>query len=218
MRTALVRVSPLEVVQEWSELPAKISVPGVGDVHCAEVGWESPKPKDEHGHFTSDPTYRLVEVSETGEAPTQYHDESGETLSLSGSVLTREKKFTARNLDDVKADLLRAVDAKAGDIRGLYITVAPGQEMTYQEKARQARELLMDPEPQDEAYPMIAGLVGIRGETLQDVAELIAAKEGEWQQVGAQIETVREGAKVQIAAAESIEDALAIYNNAAWPQ
>ena len=45
------------------------------------------------------------------------------------------------DLEAMRADAIAQVDRQAGQQRSRYITVAPGQDMTYQEKVRQAQAL-----------------------------------------------------------------------------
>lgn len=223
-QAALVRtdVSPPEIVGAPFPInpdrPRRLEIPGGYTVSPAEIGWRSPAPRDDAGHFITGPRYLIAEYREEGAKPGRFHVQ-GELSepALSGTVVTRTRQWSAPDLAQLKDRLLRQVDATAGEVRSRYITVTPGQEMTYSEKARQARGILADADPAPAAYPMIAALVGIRGGTLRAVADLVVAKEAEWQQLGAAIEGTREGAKVAIVAAETRDDALAIFDAIAWP-
>ena len=42
MTVAFIKISPLTVLDKYSSPPAMLSVPGLGDVHGAGVGWTSP--------------------------------------------------------------------------------------------------------------------------------------------------------------------------------
>lgn len=78
MPVALIIVNPLAVVQRFSSPPAVLAVPGLGDVHGADVGWTSPDgaymlatlvpfvPPAEQ-MITGDPSYTLagIVVTET---------------------------------------------------------------------------------------------------------------------------------------------------------
>ncbi|WP_374374533.1 hypothetical protein [Dongia sp.] len=109
------------------------------------------------------------------------------------------------------------VDAEAGKARSRFITVTAGQEMTYLEKVTQARAFGADEDPDVEDYPLLAGEVGITGDSLTEVAGVILGRYAQWQQIGAVIEQRRLAAKRDIALAETPEAIAAILAALAWP-
>lgn len=108
------------------------------------------------------------------------------------------------DLDKLKSDLAAAVDAAAEVARLKYITPGAGQAMTYQQKVEEAKRLqAAEGTPNAADYPMLSAEVGITGKTLVAVGEAVLASFAQWQQVGAQIEGLRLGAKAKIGAAKS---------------
>jgi hypothetical protein len=101
-----------------------------------------------------------------------------------------------------------AIDAAAGAARGRYVTIAPGQEMTYLLKAQQAAayKAASYPAASIAQYPFVEAkaraTVASPGATdYQAAADLILATQAAWFAVGAAIEREREKGKVAVGAA-----------------
>lgn len=120
-------------------------------------------------------------------------------------VLNRTAASFARELDGYRAEAVRRIDARIGEVRLSHITDIPGQANTYLEKEAEARRYLTaSPVPSDLAgFPFIAGEVGATGGTPYEVAQVIANLADVWRMVGARLEGLRQQAKAAVAAAES---------------
>ena len=131
---------------------------------------------------------------------------------LDGGVVSVDQT----KLPEAKAALKTKVDVDAEAQRLIYITPGAGQAMTYQQKLAEAR-LVDAGESNTAVVPVLAASVGIEANTLSQCATLVLAKYAQWQAIANAIETVRLGAKKDIDAAESIEDADAVYEAIEWP-
>ena len=110
-----------------------------------------------------------------------------------------------------RAEMLAAVDVKAGAVRAKYITVAPGQEATYMLKSAQAKAF-----QQANYEGTVPGLVQAEataeGDTVTAATLRILAEEAAWANLAASIESSRRSAKVAIAVAPNDATAEAIFN------
>lgn len=118
------------------------------------------------------------------------------------------------SLEQQRATALALVDSQAGWARGQFITVIPGQEMTYLEKVRQAQAFQQDPQGN---YPLLAGEVGITADDQAAVAAVILGRYATWQVIGAAIEQQRLGAKRDIAAAADSDAIAVVLDGIVWP-
>lgn len=123
----------------------------------------------------------------------------------------------ALTLDQVKAELCAQIDADAGRERAAYITVAPGQEMTYMEKRAEAVAYVeaADPDPAD--YPLLSAEAAATGQTIAAVAAIVIAQYEAWRVIGSAIEGVRMGGKATVNAAVDLAGAQAAYDAIEWP-
>lgn len=122
------------------------------------------------------------------------------------------------DIEAIKSALAVRVDADAETERGRHITPGAGQAMSYMAKAQQAADYLSAVAPDEGDYPLLAAEIGITGETVADVAGIVNAAYQSWIVIGAQIEAARLAAKRDIAAAETVEAAQAVYDALAWPE
>lgn len=109
-----------------------------------------------------------------------------------------------------RAEMLAAIDVKAGAVRACYITVAPGQEATYILKGSQARRFA------DGGYAgsppgLVAAEAAATGETPRQAADRIMFEEDAWANLAAGIELVRRSGKMGVINASSELDAEAAY-------
>lgn len=97
------------------------------------------------------------------------------------------------DLNTIKGSASILVDNTAGDIRQRFITSAPGQELTYQEKAEQAADFAAAnyPTGQIANYPFIQVEVNVTGLSAQSAADGILTRRTLWIQKGALIEQAR---------------------------
>jgi hypothetical protein len=142
---------------------------------------------------------------------------SNPVFSPDGVMLLAEAVPT---LDELKAAAHNEIDVAAGNSRMKYITVVPGQEATYLEKAKDAEKFIADGLPADlTPYPWLkAEKEAIGGETsAQFIAEGILTQRAQWAVVGSAIEKERRSGKIKVTAATTAEDvdfqkAIAISN------
>lgn len=113
-------------------------------------------------------------------------------------VINRTQRGKAEPLRQAKAAAATQVAAITSKVRQAFVTPITGQELTYQEKERQALAYLAlsaDPDPADpdarDAFGFIFGEVGITGQTAYQVAQVIAYKAGEMRKFGPMIERLR---------------------------
>ncbi len=91
------------------------------------------------------------------------------------------------------------IDNYAGKTRIKYITDAPGQDLTYKQKAEEAEKYVTAVYPSDlTGYPFIQAEINAYGKTKEQAADDILTKRDQWLSVGAQIEEVRLQTKQQI--------------------
>lgn len=143
------------------------------------------------------------------------HYSTGWRLVLEGGIVARVHTSAPVDLLGLKAVLKAEIDAAAEVERNRYITPGAGQAMTYQAKSAEAARFASDADPQAGDYPLLAAEVGITGETLGDVAGVVAAAHAQWLAIGALIEAARLAAKAAVDAAENAAAARAV--TPAWP-
>lgn len=100
------------------------------------------------------------------------------------------------------AHLHGLVDAEAGAFRCRFITVVPGQEMTYLRKEAEARDLLASGAG---PWPMLAATAAALDQPIAELAQEIVKRSDEWTALGAGIEALRLGAKAAVTAAADAE-------------
>lgn len=124
---------------------------------------------------------------------------------------------TGANLAALKVTLKSRVDAAAETERGRYITVGPGQAMTYLQKSDEAARYLSSTDPDPSTYPMLSAEIGITAPDLAGVAAVVNGAFLQWQMIGAAIEAARLGAKKAIDDATSAKAANAAADAVVWP-
>ena len=131
--------------------------------------------------------------------------------------------FREKPLDQVKAEAKAAVDREAGFARLKYITDAPGQDLTYDRKRREALQALDDAAPTAQKYPVLSASIGIEvpntGNAKADldaISNLVIARELQWAAIASQIEALRLGAKKAIQDAATVE-AVQAAAQVSWP-
>lgn len=120
-------------------------------------------------------------------------------------------------LDALKQAACARIDSTAEATRALFLTLGSGQAMTYQAKEAEARALLQDQNPDPNTYPMLAAMIGLDGETLEDVGETIRTRADAWSLIGAEIERIRQSAKQAAKAAASQQELENILDGLTWP-
>lgn len=121
------------------------------------------------------------------------------------------------SIEEVKKAALSAIDFEAGKARARYMTVAPGQEATYQLKVEEASAYIAAGRPADTtAYPMLVSEASARGMSVSQLADIIVATRARWVQLAAMIEAQRVSGKLAVEAAASTgnRDAIASARDA----
>jgi len=115
-------------------------------------------------------------------------------------------------LAEAKLRAVALVNAEAGRVRSLYITVMPGQEMIYLLKEAEARNFLAQENPPVDLtdYPFLAAEVGVTAPTAYQLAQTWANIATMWRQIAAEIENGRLTKIRLIEAATSMTDLDAI--------
>lgn len=108
-------------------------------------------------------------------------------------------------LATLQADSLFRIDALAGMTRLKFITVSPGQEMTYTAKLADAQAYILAGYPDAAPYVWINAEALATGSTPTQVADLIIYTANLWSQAGSTIESKRMEAKQAVSSA--IDDA-----------
>ncbi len=122
-----------------------------------------------------------------------------------------------KDIDLLRQDAIARINGMAGQVRARFVTVIPGQDMIYLEKATEARRFLaayptpdrapgsVDPDPVS-GYPFIAGETGITAPTGFKVAMLYAERAATFRRAGAAIDRVRLSGAKRAEAATSPEE------------
>lgn len=108
---------------------------------------------------------------------------------------------------DLKSAAMAAIDSAAGAARARYITVAPGQEATYQAKSVEAESYIAAGRPADATpYPILSAEAAVRGISVSDIADMVIGVRDQWTGIAAQIEAQRISGRLGVEAAAAAED------------
>lgn len=99
-----------------------------------------------------------------------------------------------------QAEFLELADQLAGETRALFLTVSPGQELTYLMKLNEAKIFPNSPTPWIDSEALATG------KTVQEVVQTILQTAQAWEIVGSQIEAARMKAKQIIKNATSVKE------------
>lgn len=109
-----------------------------------------------------------------------------------------------KDIAEVEAELLAAIDQKAEEVRARYITNTPAQAAVYLEKEREALAIKADPAIDGADVPHLAREAARLGQSLDAVATTVLARAAYWRQVSAVIEDLRLAAKERVRAAGTV--------------
>lgn len=134
--------------------------------------------------------------------------------------------YRGKDLAGLKEQALAEVDGLAEAARGKWITLGPGQAMTYDAKRMEAERWAADGAPDPANYPWAraraARLNGVLeidvtvGQAQAVIGEW-TARAAAWEAAGIAIEDIREQAKEDIAAAADQAAIDAVLTNLDWP-
>jgi len=120
------------------------------------------------------------------------------------------------NLDQFKTQLKDQIDADAGRVRSIYITVTAGQEMVYMTKEAEAQLIVADPgqgsNVPDADTPHVTAEATLYNVTRYAKAQEILAMRAAWAAISPQIEIRRLAAKDAVGAATTLAGARAAAN------
>jgi hypothetical protein len=118
------------------------------------------------------------------------------------AVIAAHDPDAPESLADYKTKAKDAIDQAAGRARAKYITVALGQEATYQAKAAEVDAYVAAGRPANTApYPILTAEAQARGISVSETADLVRAVRDQWLQLAAAIEGIRIGGKLAVDAA-----------------
>lgn len=133
-----------------------------------------------------------------------YADESNPPYALVpiGAIMGMEI-----DLAWLRAQLIARIDQEAGEVRAQFITVAPGQEMTYMTKWQEAKAWASGNDP--ETAPFLKMEAEMTDTTIDAIAALVLATVQGWLSIGPKIEGARRRGNVLIDAAATSQEACA---------
>lgn len=126
-------------------------------------------------------------------------------------VVDQQKEMAA-----LREQCCAKIDAKAEQIRGIYITLGSGQALVYMEKRREAEAYLADTSIDTDLIPHLALESTARGMTVESLADEVIATSNAWRDMSAAIEAIRLGAKTDIANATTLATILSTYEAVDW--
>jgi hypothetical protein len=112
--------------------------------------------------------------------------------------LTGGDPWPYRPVEFAREQAINRVNRDAGISRSKFITVIPGQEMTYAEKEREALAFRSASSPVPADYPMLLAEATATGVTLGELAAEVVRVAEDWRLVGSEIEGIRRGAIVAV--------------------
>ena len=138
-------------------------------------------------------------------------------------VINRTPFGKGAPLRKARQDAHVRIRARADQVRRAFVTPITGQELTYQEKERQAEAFLAAAPVPDPAHPddlrdfgFIFGEVGITGQSAFQVATIILHKRDVMRDIGPAIERLRLQAAARVDAAPdaaAVDQAVADYED-----
>lgn len=106
---------------------------------------------------------------------------------VSGGALVQKANVT----DLRKPGALEQVRTACAEVRALFVTDLPGQEMLYLEKEREAKDWLANPLAPLGTHPLIEAEVGQTGADKTEVANVYITLSAQWKAVAAALESLR---------------------------
>lgn len=96
-----------------------------------------------------------------------------------------------KQLESARASALQQINSLVGYKRSEYITVIPGQEMTYIGKHTEAKEFVATLLPNLSNFPFVSADAQAFQVTPYEAAQTILNKADQWRQIGAYLESLR---------------------------
>lgn len=162
-------------------------------------------------------TEQVVDTERVGKKGTPMHYQAFDVAPPMKSVpvdndgpITEHPPLT---LDEVRSLSLISIDAQAEQERLTHITPGVGQSMTYARKVDEAKAFTSY---RDGDYPMLSASVGVDGDSLDQVAQIVLNLDYHWSIIGSHIEAVRLASKRDVNEAETVSQIESIVNNLNW--
>ena len=146
--------------------------------------------------------------------------EGDEYLSKIDNLLEAQAKRLSPpkpTVGQTKVIAVAEINRLAGEARSRVGTNIPFQGDVYQLKGEEAFAFASDPEPSQYKYPLLYAEAQARGMELSALVAEYAYNAVMWPRILAAIEAVRMGARVALAAAESVEEIAEILAAVVWP-
>lgn len=150
------------------------------------------------------------------DAPNEFYTLGGTTPSFDGTIVTLSRTWAAVDLADTQATLTQRLDNAAEAKRQQSLTGGAGQALVYQQKLAEALAFAGDANPVAANYQLLAASVGIEASSLAGVADLVRARAAQWKMAAARIEAARLSGKAAVAAAKTVDQAVAAYAALVW--
>ena len=131
-----------------------------------------------------------------------WSDDRGYSLEVAPEVVPDPP-----SIDEQRATAKSTINAAVAQVRQLFITDLPGQQMVYlaKEAEAQAYTALPSPPPDLSAFPLLSAEIGITAPTAADLAALWLSMATAWRTIAAMIEPLRLSAKAAVEAATTSE-------------
>lgn len=162
-------------------------------------------------------TQQVSDTSRVGKKGTPMHwqafgiDLPTKTVPVEeGEAITTAPPLT---IDEVRNLSVIFIDGEAEKQRLAYITPGVGQSMTYARKLEEAKAYISDPSGD---FPMMSASIGVDGDDLDQIAQVILNLDYQWTVIGGYIETVRLSAKHYVNTANTIEEIQSIIDSLNW--
>lgn len=126
------------------------------------------------------------------------------------------KKPKESDLEELRAKLLRTVDAEANDQMPDWL--GPQRMVIRAEKLAQARVKLENAKVADDTIPYIVNEAKLQGIEKSEMAERIVKKAAEELAAHAKIENIRQTARKAITEAKTVDEAKAAYSSVSWAE
>ena len=110
------------------------------------------------------------------------------------------------DLEAAQKEALAQVDLVAGVKRQKFITVSPGQDMTYARKLERAKEYANTANPVDTDFPFLKMEADATGLTVYELTQVVLNMDAFWEAAGSQIEAARRRAAETIKSASTLTE------------
>lgn len=142
-------------------------------------------------HYPNLPT-DCVEITEDDHAALMAAQATGQQIVADGTGLPVAVDPVV-SVAEARKQAVAAINQHAGQVRTLFITELPAQQMIYLAKEAEALAYLAATPADLGQYPLIAAEVGITADTALALAQLWVGTANQWRALAANIEAIRLG-------------------------